>query len=693
MADSNGATDEAQPAAPPRAGPPPDEDGPVERPGWSNVPLWMRVVVFVAGLGLIGLTQFFSGTRGIGIGLALGWLLAAGIQPLPDIAEPFFALGRSLAPLLLPLLLLVVVGTFELPWAAQVGVVLAIALASWQLIVRPDLKRLQLAPLKGQAPRERRIRLIKVLSGPLFAVAIALVVAIWLRENVDQFESRGGVSTFLLLAALILWGLATVLRLLSFATCWLRGFVALVLGLAALRLLMAAGILPLGRWFDTNLHALEPKLFVIAAVVAILAELLLESVDWGLVPRVPPGARHLLRQVLKARDSGPGEAVTKGAASLGLGMALLATAAAGGAALAGLIETSKAGGLRPTIANSQLVEPTVLETTATDAAGRDLAARYFPVLAFTDAERWAPISVDNWLLGATLNGPALNPPWTPGRPLPTSCRNLAPSPCFKLSLDCAAGVERCAPTHPHEPGDLQRNGVAYVRILRRDVLPRDGSGDVFTDRGPFRDKLGLLVQYWFFYPYDRWTSPLLAGRFVQEHQGDWEAVTLGLENPATPLFIGYSSHCGGHWERWSHVEKADRDGHHALVAVATGSQANYPKADRHQPPNWTSCNHLPSGATTLLTYALNVRDTTAYDWEWYPSALVPVDGRTHPMNFPGRWGEKEQITLTNFKSHPFHPGVAPLTPTYQPLWQQPVKHIFCGSFEPRDCKGTKKPGQ
>ena len=39
-----------------------------------------------------------------------------------------------------------------------------------------------------------------------------------------------------------------------------------------------------------------------------------------------------------------------------------------------------------------------------------------------------------------------------------------------------------------------------------------------------------LIQYWYFYRYDEWSTPVLGGRLLQRHEGDWEAVMVGLSD-------------------------------------------------------------------------------------------------------------------------------------------------------------------
>jgi hypothetical protein len=648
---------------------------------WKPLPVSARVLLFGLATGLVVTAARLPGASGIALGLVLGFLVSSRVRPFISIALPFEELGRAAAPLLLPLLVLIVIATFQLPLETQAVIGVAVTMIAWLAIIRPDLKRLQLAPLSA-----------KDLVFPLLVAAVVLVVFIWKHHHVQQFETRGGLSSFLLLLTLVLWAIAIVCRLLSFGVSWLRLGVALVLILAVARVAMDVGTFPYGAWIDHQLPLLSAMHLAIFAGLVVVAELVVEWVR-ALIEERSRLEKRISRLLARALNTGPPKTFSRSTAVLGLAFALLATATAGAAAVAGLSETSKTGFDRVRLAIPRLAPPVIETNRAADDLGRDIARRYFPVLAFSDAEQWAPQSVTSYVKRARLDGPRLTPPWKPGRRLPRSCHSLAPAPCFKLTIRCAElGRDKCAPEHPHQHGQLQREGAVYVRVLPWRPLPRDGSGDVFVKKGPFSDQLRILVQYWFFYPYDRWTAPLFAGRLTQEHEGDWEAVTLGLADPWKPLFLAYSAHCGGHWKRWSEVEKADRAQQHPLIAVATGSQANYPKADTHRPPDWTSCKNLPSGATSLLTYALNVRDTTAYDWEWYPSRLIPVDGKTAPMSFPGRWGKDERIVFTNFKRHPFEPGVAPATPTYQPLWKQPVQTIFCGRYEPRDCSAQTAGG-
>lgn len=74
-----------------------------------------------------------------------------------------------------------------------------------------------------------------------------------------------------------------------------------------------------------------------------------------------------------------------------------------------------------------------------------------------------------------------------------------------------------------------------------------------------------VVQYWFFYAYNPGA--------LNQHQGDWEMITIILNSAETPQYAIYSQHFAGEWASWDDVEKIDET--HPRVYVALGSHANY----------------------------------------------------------------------------------------------------------------------
>ena len=75
----------------------------------------------------------------------------------------------------------------------------------------------------------------------------------------------------------------------------------------------------------------------------------------------------------------------------------------------------------------------------------------------------------------------------------------------------------------------------------------------------------VAIEYWFLYLYND---------FYDQHEADWEGVTVVLEN-GTQLGATYSQHQGRKWFAWSALSTT---GGHPIVYVARGSHAEYPKA-------------------------------------------------------------------------------------------------------------------
>ena len=84
----------------------------------------------------------------------------------------------------------------------------------------------------------------------------------------------------------------------------------------------------------------------------------------------------------------------------------------------------------------------------------------------------------------------------------------------------------------------------------------------------------------------------MTGKLSERHEGDWEAITIGL-GKKRPLYAAYSAHCGGNWRDWDDVRVSDvpREPRlHPIVAVAEGSHANYFETQDRRSPDWAGCN-------------------------------------------------------------------------------------------------------
>jgi lysophospholipase L1-like esterase len=614
------------------------------------------------------------------VGVLLAVLLLAYPQNLRHLSRPFRALVRSLRPLVLPLAVVIAVGAVKWSPLVQVLISATLMLLAWRLIVVPEAgeANLNLAfePNLGK----------KVAKHGVVALAIGGVAVLILRYIIfptpPYFEAIGDFPSGLLLLGIVLWAAATFMRLVSHATRRLRAVTAVLLGLCLVILAMAFGLLPWGG----GLEDAWPRLVGFLALLALLSALI-------------EGVEHLQAnpssETEAGEESNPPETVTGRMRGLGFSAAAAATVALAFSTGIGLIDAADKGHpLNPPEEDS--AEATTRPTASPGDARIELAKHYAPVLVFTRNERWTPVRVGPYVARAHLSGP----PKTPSKL--TSYSSLRPCPrsqtwCYTLSIECDSGDEECGGgTRPQASSEdrefLHRSGAVYVRTVNRGDLSPSERHRVFGSGGPFGGKLKTLLQYWYFYDYDEWKAPVFAGLLVQRHEGDWEAVTLGLENDRRPLFVAYSAHCAGSWRNWREVEVSTLPSGprvHPLVAVAEGSHANYPAADQKRSPDWASCAGAPAGVTTAISYASNIRDRTEYSWPWYPAdnGWIPVGADTPPMSFDGSWGANDRTTLRNFKTTQLGKlGHGPLSPPLQALWREPVALIFCGKYTPRECE-------
>ncbi len=635
---------------------------------------------------------------GIALGVGGAYALARNRVSLAPLAIPVVSLLVTLRPLLLPLLAGVVVGLFNLGALVLVIGAALLSLAAVCLLVVPEASQLYAAGAWD-------LRLLRRAGIWLAPLIVGLTVAGDLLSSDRSLESIGGLASALLILALVLWLLAAALRLVSHASSWLRAGVALFVVLTGYRLAAAIGLVPGGEEIAEHAAFLDWLLPALAAA-CIVAEALLDTaaVRLGEGATGEEGSDRLPGFLRWIRGGGIGLTGVRLFQGLGLIAAVAAAIVLLFSAWIGLVETDKPGTRLTTATATEASEATPPPAPSSYATDAELAAAYSPVLALTRAERWSPIPYDEYAEGAVLSGPLLKP--LPSQPtakekLEVTCPRLSSAPCFRLSIRCPTGEDECAEPDPHPDRTdqgLYREGDVYVRVARRaaeeevearrrteKLRPSDRwPPQVFRPEGPYAKQLSIVLQYWYFYRYDEWETHVFAGKLVQRHEGDWEAVTIGLSD-TEPLFVAYSAHCAGTWVPWEDAELSDRLGGrtHPLVAVAEGSHANYPRADQRRSPDWAGCQGAPAGTTTLLSYASNIRDKTEYGWEWYPGegGIITVSEDEAPMSFPGYWGASEETMLYGFfKQTQLGEGHGPQTPSEQPLWRTPVTKIFCGNY-------------
>jgi hypothetical protein len=616
----------------------------------------------------------------VGFGLGVLRLVDPG-KKVSLLLKPFGTLAKTARPLLLPVVVAAAVATSEYSVVVQVLLSAVLVAAGWWLIVVPE--REKSASVTGEEPRR---------GGDLFLISVAcffglallgmlLVLLGKLTGVADGYlEAADDLPSSALLVAIVLWALAALLRLFSFATTRLRAAIAVVIGLVLYLLLAEVGLLPGGAPGGEGLARARDLALIALGLLALDA--------------IAGVLRHREQKTPAKRR----EEVFRLAAVAGLATAAVAAAVLALSALVGLLEASgRERALNPPERQVAAAAPRVPGAADLE-ADMELARRYAPVLAFDEGERWGPMSVDEYVAVARLSGPpgTREHGWTT-ESLPDACPAFGETACYELSIRCddgsplSAAAEALCEGRIREENRVYRDGAVYVRVLEKGRREAEEPRGAFIDRGPYAERLDALVQYWFFYPYNEWRTPVFAGELVQRHEADWEAVTIGLDATRQPLFVADSAHCGGSWEPWEDVEASTRlpgPRTHPLVAVARGSHANYQRAEEKRAPDWASCAGAPAGVSTAISYASNIRDETGFGWLWYPPAdgWLRAKAAAQPMRFPGTWGADDRTILKNFKDSTLHEGEAPKTPSLQGLWRDPVRTIFCGRFKPRACK-------
>ena len=128
---------------------------------------------------------------------------------------------------------------------------------------------------------------------------------------------------------------------------------------------------------------------------------------------------------------------------------------------------------------------------------------------------------------------------------------------------------------------------------------------------PYNDR--IYLQYWFFYIYNDWWN---------DHEGDWEMITVELDKDGNPLRVGYSQHHRGVVDpvgivkTWNELMKTGAiEENHPVVYVAEGSHASYPNPGRtFQTIDWDE--HYGNGEELRPSdYQLSNMEEGEH-WEW-----------------------------------------------------------------------------
>jgi len=194
----------------------------------------------------------------------------------------------------------------------------------------------------------------------------------------------------------------------------------------------------------------------------------------------------------------------------------------------------------------------------------DLAKRFAPVLELHSTEPFIPIPRAAYVSRTILKQQVgrdeiVVKPKPTVDDLPDVEGSYLPTRGCLYYLD-VRGVE------PDPPKNVTRG---YADIQRQ--LAREGNRPtVYYHVARYDDTGDYGIQYWFLYIFNF---------RLNEHESDWEQITVRLDADKQPTQVLYSAHEGGNIRDWDRIEK---EGDHPVVYPALGSHANYFNAGKHR---------------------------------------------------------------------------------------------------------------
>lgn len=176
-----------------------------------------------------------------------------------------------------------------------------------------------------------------------------------------------------------------------------------------------------------------------------------------------------------------------------------------------------------------------------DAKENQLALTYCPYLHFASGERFYPTEVDYHIDNSVLYFKSDDTNTLVDSSPTTTSISLYPTEDYFLNNTLGA-FEKVAEDYEQKKDSL--GYTIYARVTQTVEY--------------------YVVQYWFFYAFNPG---------INQHQGDWEMVSIVLDATETPLYAAYSQHFSGERAVWDDVERVDDS--HPRVYVALGSHGNY----------------------------------------------------------------------------------------------------------------------
>jgi len=239
------------------------------------------------------------------------------------------------------------------------------------------------------------------------------------------------------------------------------------------------------------------------------------------------------------------------------------------------------------------------------ASAVQLARKYAPVLRLSSGERYHPLRLEDYLPRTVLRS---------GSPPHGTIAQTQPT-LFSLPVTSS-------PTYLDIRGAEPNSHASRYPAIEQQLRLRRPRPTVYFHRAYEPSKGRVAIEYWLLYLYND---------FYDQHEADWEGVTVVLKNGA-PLGATYSQHQGRKWITWSALP---RTGKHPVVYVARGSHAEYPKAGRYSiRVCWTKLGRhcAPTPRVDVADGGGSALPPAAYD-------LQPFAG----TGYTGSWGSGNYI--------------------------------------------------
>jgi hypothetical protein len=198
------------------------------------------------------------------------------------------------------------------------------------------------------------------------------------------------------------------------------------------------------------------------------------------------------------------------------------------------------------------------------AEARGLAERFAPVLRLDSGELFTPISNEAYV-GQTQ----LKEEEGKFTKLLDAAPTIGGLPNVRGVCLVIRGCQFFLDVRGVEP-DPPRHSERLYSELQAHLTRTGARPTVYYHVTRYDDQDQYAVQYWFLY---------LFNYRLNEHESDWEQITVRLDANRKPIDVFYSAHAGGHVKPWSGVENA---GEHPIVYPARGSHANYFHAGEHR---------------------------------------------------------------------------------------------------------------